>query len=94
MLRLVQCYLVGLLSPKTLNERFANRKDPDYFYSYENPHWRPTPWYNRLLYFISGPKFVVSILGFVIKRFLGRFSKRLLSHFFSPEMIRNEMLPV
>ena len=57
---------------KTL-ERIPNRKDSDYFDSYENLYWRPTPWYNqifnwiyRFLYFITGPKFVVPILGFVL----------------------------
>ena len=60
---------------KTLG-RIPNRKDSDYFDSYENLYWRPTPWYNqifnwiyRFLYFITGPKFVVPILGFVIKRY-------------------------
>ena len=63
----MQCYLYL----KT-NERIPNRKDSDYFDSYENLYWRPTPWYKRIfnfiyrfLYFITGPKFVVPILGFV-----------------------------
>ena len=37
---------------------------------YYNPNWRPTPWYVRIwnfiygiLYFISGPGFVVPVLG-------------------------------
>ena len=63
-----QCYLYL----KTQNERIQNRKDSDYFDSYENLYWRPTPWYKRIfnfiyrfLYFITGPQFVVPILGFV-----------------------------
>ena len=61
---------------KTLNSRFPNRKDSDYFSAYENLNWSPTPWYNRIshsiyqiLYFTTGPKFVVPILGIVIKTF-------------------------
>ena len=56
------------------NERIPNRKDSDYFDSYENLNWRPAPWYNRIfnfiyrfLYFITGPRFVVPILGNVLK---------------------------
>ena len=55
---------------KTCNERIPNGKDSDYFDSYVNIYWRPTPWYNRFfnfiyrfLYFITGPKFIVPILG-------------------------------
>ena len=66
-----QCYLYL----KTQNERIPNRKDSDYFDLYENLDWRPTPWYKRILnfiyrffYFITGPKFIVPILGFVQKR--------------------------
>ena len=54
------------------NERIPNRKDSDYYDSYENLSWEPTPWYkkilnfmNQFLYFISGPKFVVLISGLV-----------------------------
>ena len=58
------------------NERIPNRKDSAYFDSYENPDWKSTPWYNRIfnfiyrvLYFITGPKFVVTILGNVPEKF-------------------------
>ena len=53
---------------KKTNERIPHRKDSDYFYSYENLYWRPTPRFYfvyRFLYFITGPKFVVPILGIV-----------------------------
>ena len=60
---------------KTQIERIPNPKDSDYFDLYENLNWRPEPWYNRFfnflrrfIYFITGPKFVLPILGFVIKR--------------------------
>ena len=55
------------------NKRIPNRKGSDYFDSYENLNWRPTPWYKRILnfiyrflYFITGPKFVIPILGNVL----------------------------
>ena len=58
------------------NERIPNRKDSDYFVCYENPDWKPTSWYNRIFnfiyrvfYFITGPKFVVPILGNVPENF-------------------------
>ena len=42
----------------------------DYYDLYDNPEWRPTPWYKklfnliyRLFYFITGPKFVVPLIG-------------------------------
>ena len=42
----------------------------DYYDSYENPDWKPTPWYKKLfnliyrwLYFMTGPKFVVPLIG-------------------------------
>ena len=67
-----QCYHIQENFAENSNKRIPNRKDSDYFDSYENLYWRPTPWYKRIfnfiyrfLYFITGPKFVVPILGFV-----------------------------
>ena len=68
-----QCYhIIQENFTENSNKRIPNRKDSDYFDSYENLYWRPTPWYKRIfnfiyrfLYFITGPKFVVPILGFV-----------------------------
>ena len=54
---------------KTL-ERIPNRRDQDYFYLYENPQFQQIAWYQELfnfifrcLYSMTGPKFVVPILG-------------------------------
>ena len=51
-------------------ERIPNRQDSDNNNSYINLYWSPTPWHNlffnfiyRFLYFITGPKFVLPILG-------------------------------
>ena len=59
---------------KTLG-RIPNRKDSDYFDSYENCYWRPIPWYNRIfnfisrcLYFMTGPKCVIPIVGNVLDK--------------------------
>ena len=64
--------LIHFLRFKTLGKRIPNPNDSDYFDPYENSNWKSTPWYNRIihrfLYFITGPKFVVPILGFVIKK--------------------------
>ena len=56
---------------KTL-ERIPNQRDEEYFYTYKNAEFIETPWYQQLfnfisrcLYFITGPKFVVPILGIV-----------------------------
>ena len=56
---------------KTL-ERIPNRRDEDYFHLYANAEFKQISWYRRLftfisrcLYFITGPKFVVPILGMV-----------------------------
>ena len=56
---------------KTL-ERIPNRREQDYFYPYNNAEFAETPWYQQLfnfisqcLYFMTGPKFVVPILGIV-----------------------------
>ena len=56
---------------KTL-ERIPNRREQDYFYSYKNAEFAKIPWYQQLfnflsqrLYFMTGPKFVVPILGIV-----------------------------
>ena len=50
-----------------LYERIPNRRDSDYFDSYQNPDWEPTPFYQKLmyrcLYFLSGPKFLVPFIG-------------------------------
>ena len=53
-------------------ERIPNRRDEEYFYSYKNAEFAETPWYQQLfnfisrcLYFMTGPKFVVPILGIV-----------------------------
>ena len=64
----------GFLLPnafKTL-ERIPNRRDEDYFHLYANAEFKQISWYRRLLnlisrclYFITGPKFVVPILGMV-----------------------------
>ena len=52
--------------------RFPNREDRDYFYLYENPQFQQIVWYQQLfnfisrcLYLVTGPKFVVPILGIV-----------------------------
>ena len=57
---------------QNFDKRIQNRRDPDYFNLYENDDWRPSPWYQklfhfiyRILYFMTGPKFVVSVLGIV-----------------------------
>ena len=54
------------------SQRIPNPKDPDYFYPYENPEWKPASLDNqifnfiyRCLYFMTGPKFVVPTLGIV-----------------------------
>ena len=67
--------LVKILSLITWSERIPNRKDSDYFDLYENFIWKATPWYKRFfnfiyrfIYFIIGPKFIVPILGCVVKR--------------------------
>ena len=59
---------------KTPIERIPDRRDHDYFYCYKNLDWRPIPSYKRFLnfvakclYFMTGPKFVVPILGIVPK---------------------------
>ena len=53
-------------------ERIPNRRDQDYFYSYKNDEFKQILWYRQLfnfisrcLYFMTGPKFVVPILGIV-----------------------------
>ena len=58
---------------ETFNERIPNvSQNSDYFDLYEILYVRQRPWYNRFfnfiyqfLYFITGPKFIISILGFV-----------------------------
>ena len=52
--------------------RIPNPRDQDYFYSYENAEFTKIAWYQQLfnfisrcLYFITGPKVVVPILGLV-----------------------------
>ena len=59
---------------KTL-ERIPNQRDEEYFYSYKNAEFTSIPWYQRLfnfifrcLYFMTGPKFVIPILGIVQKQ--------------------------
>ena len=54
---------------KTL-KRIPNRRDQDYFNLYDNPQFQQIVWYqqvfnfiSRCLYFMTGPKFVVPILG-------------------------------
>ena len=51
-------------------KRIQNRRDSDYFDLYENPHWEPTPFHQKLftglyrcLYFSSGPKFLLPFIG-------------------------------
>ena len=53
-----------------LYKRVPNRRDSDYFDSYENPHWKQTPFFLKVstrsyqfLYFLSGPKFLVPFIG-------------------------------
>lgn len=53
-------------------EEIPNPRDPDYFYLYQNPTFKESRWYSQLfnhihrcLYFMTGPKFVVPILGIV-----------------------------
>ena len=56
-------------------ERIPNRRDEDYFYVYKNTELKQISWCQQLLNFISrclyimtGPKFIVPILGIVQKR--------------------------
>ena len=63
---------LGVPSALKTPERIPNRRDEDYFYLYEHAEFKPISWYRRLfsfisrcLYFITGPKFVVPILGMV-----------------------------
>ena len=63
---------------KTL-ERIPNRREQDYFYPYNNAEFAETPWYQQLfnfisqcLYFMTGPKFVVPILGIVQQKEIQR----------------------
>ena len=63
---------------KTL-ERIPNRREQDYFYSYKNAEFAKIPWYQQLfnfisrcLYFMTGPKFVVPILGIVQQKKIQR----------------------
>ena len=53
-------------------ERIINRRGQNYFYPYKNADFKQISWYqqlfnfvSRFLYFITGPKFVVPILGIV-----------------------------
>ena len=55
-------------------ERIPNRRDQDYFYEYKNVELEQISWYQQLLnfisrclYFMTGPKFIVPILGIVKK---------------------------
>ena len=64
----------------TTLERIPNRRDEEYFYSYKNADFTPIPWYKQLfnfisrcLYFMTGPKFVVPILGIVPDKENSRF---------------------
>ena len=56
-------------------ERIPNRRDQDYFDLYEIAQLKQTLWYQQLfnfiprcLYFMTGPKFVVPILGNVLDK--------------------------
>ena len=67
----------------TTLERIPNRRDQDYFYSYKNAEFTKIPWYKKLfhfifrcLYFMTGPKFVVPILGIVREKEMSRFRSR------------------
>ena len=53
-------------------KRIPNRREEDYFDLYENEQFQPIPWYQKIfnfisqcLYFMTGPKFVVPLLGTV-----------------------------
>ena len=67
---------------KTL-ERIPNRREQDYFYPYKNAEFQQIPWYQQLfnfisrsLYFMTGPKFVVPILGIVLEKENSRLRSR------------------
>ena len=53
-----------------LLKSILNHRDPDYFDLYDNPDWKPTTLYqevitriSRCLYFLSGPKVMVPLIG-------------------------------
>ena len=58
---------------KTQIERTPSRRDHQYYFDlYDNPQWKEIPWYSkffnsiyRCLYFMTGPSFIVPILGIV-----------------------------
>ena len=79
---------------KTL-DRIPNRREQDYFYSYKNSDFIETPWYQQLfnfisrcLYFMTGPKFVVPILGIVQQKENSRFHLKERSPVTRPKNIR------
>ena len=60
---------------KTQTKRIPDRQDDDYFDFYENPDWKPLSTsqknlnrIHRCFYAMTGPKFVLSVVGIVRNR--------------------------
>ena len=72
---IIPSWLYEFKSPEEVNKSTAkDRNEADsleYFDFYENPRWKPASLFQRfcrkisqLFYFLSGPNFIVPILGF------------------------------
>ncbi len=68
-------YLNFPFNIKTQTKRIPDRQDDDYFDFYENPDWKPLSTsqkslhrIHRCFYAMTGPKFVLSVLGIVRTR--------------------------